>query len=354
MTTSEHGDVSRAAPGALAPPSDCAVCGSHGPSVAAETSVVTSNVRAFAHERFRLWRCRVCQSIHARDEVDLARYYAGYPFFELPLDWRLQAAYAAQLRRLEAAGLRRSDHLLDYGCGSGAFLRYLSSCGYRRAVGYDEYNPRFADASVLERRFDGVLSQDVLEHVPDPQALLDRFGRLVAPGGFIAIGTPDASAIDLGRAEHYRHTLHLPYHRHIFSRTALAASGERRGWRLERFYPTQYANTLVPFLNSRFYLFFMRTLDDTLDCLLEQPPRVGPCLARWPAALGWGLFGAYLAEETDVMAVFRTSTARASSLAAAGPTTWPSAVPMPSRRSRAAAPQDDRKNCRYVLPLPDH
>ena len=290
-----------------APGQTCAVCGSGGPDIALESTAVTSNVRAFAHEAFWLWRCRECQSIHARDEVDLTRYYARYPFFDLPLDWRMRAAYAEQRRRLEAAGLRRDDQILDYGCGSGAFIRYLQGEGYAHAVGFDEYNTRFADPTVLERRYDCVLSQDVLEHVPDPPALLDRFDRLATPGGLVAIGTPNASAIDLGRAELYRHTLHAPYHRHIFSRAALCRAGARRGWRLEQYYPTQYANTLVPFLNSRFYLFFMRTLDDTLDCLLEQPPRIGPCLGRWPAALVWGLCGAYHAEETDVMAVFRTA-----------------------------------------------
>lgn len=291
--------------------SHCVVCGARGASLASESVTVSSNVRAFESEHFWIWRCSACHSIHARDSVDLAHYYARYPFFELPLDWRMRAAYAEQRRRLESAGLRRGARILDYGCGSGAFVRYLRSSGYEHARGYDEYNARFADRSVLAERYDCVLSQDVLEHVPDPAALLQRFELLAAPGAIIAIGTPNASAIDLGHAERYRHTLHAPYHRHIFSRTALLEAGRRRGWSLEQYYPTQYANTLVPFLNSRFYLFFMRTLDDTLDCLLEQPPRLGPCLSRWPAALAWGLCGAYQAEETDVMAVFRTPSAPA-------------------------------------------
>jgi SAM-dependent methyltransferase len=287
-----------------AAPPICVVCAARGPAIVSETRAVTSNVRAFAEERFWVWRCAACRSIHARDDVDLGHYYARYPFFELPLDWRLRAAYGEQRRRLEAAGLRRGERILDYGCGSGAFVRYLRSCGYE-ADGYDSYNATFADCSLLGRRYGCVLSQDVLEHVADPGALLDTFTRLAAPGGLIAIGTPNASAIDLARADSYRHTLHAPYHRHIFSRAALVAAGERRGWALQHHYSTQYANTLTPFLNSRFYLFFMSTLDDTLDCLLEQPPRIGPCLARWPAALAWGLCGAYHAEETDGMAVFR-------------------------------------------------
>lgn len=259
----------------------------------------------FARERFWVWRCSLCGSIHAGQELELGPYYSAYPFFDVPLDWRMRAIYEEQLHRLEEAGLGWGDRILDYGCGSGAFVRYLASAGYRNVVGFDAYHPRYADASVLERSYDCVLSQDVLEHVADPQALLDAFQRLVRPRGLIAIGTPNAAAIDLTKAEVYKHALHTPYHRHIFSRSALLAAAARRRWSLARYCATQYANTLVPFLNSRFYLFFARSLDDTLDCLLEQPPQLQPCLARLPSALACGLCGYYSAEETDGMAIFR-------------------------------------------------
>jgi 2-polyprenyl-3-methyl-5-hydroxy-6-metoxy-1,4-benzoquinol methylase len=283
----------------------CVICGQSAESALTETCEVTSNVRAFTTERFRLWRCGGCRSIHARDEVDLAHYYSRYPFFDLPMDWRLRFAYKEQLRRLEAAGIKHHHRILDYGCGSGAFLRYLAECGYADAVGFDGYNPLFSHEDVLRAEYDCVLSQDVLEHVAEPQALLDRFHRLTKPGGLIAIGTPNASAIDLTRAEEYRHALHAPYHRHIFSKPALLAVGAPRGWSFVQYYATQYANTPVPVLNSPFYLFFMRTQDDTLDCLLEQPPQLGPVLAQLPAALFWGMCGSYRAEETDVMVIFR-------------------------------------------------
>ena len=144
----------------------------------------------------------------------------------------------------------------------------------------------------------------MLEHVPDPGAWLDEVGRLVEPGGVIAIGTPNAEAIHLDRQARHIHALHAPYHRHIFSKQALFSAGTRRGFRIERYYRTQYANTALPFLNSRFYLYYMRLCDNSLDCLMEQP-RPWPLLARLPLTLFWGLFGALFAEETDVMALFR-------------------------------------------------
>lgn len=281
----------------------CIVCG-HESSAEREERQVRSNVRAYAHESFWVWRCSECRSLHARDAVDLAHYYAGYPFFELPEDWRVRAIYSRQLGRLEAAGLRHGDSLLDYGCGSGAFLRHARRAGYSEAAGFDEYSQEFREPSVLERSYDCVLSQDVIEHVPDPHAHMDTLVSLTNPGGLIAIGTPNAEALDLSRAEEYRHALHLPYHRHILSKSALLGLGARRGLRLTRYLPTQYANTRIPFLNSPFYRFFMKRMDDSLDCLFD-PPQLGPLVSRLPQALYLGLVGSYFAEETDVMFLFR-------------------------------------------------
>jgi 2-polyprenyl-3-methyl-5-hydroxy-6-metoxy-1,4-benzoquinol methylase len=170
----------------------------------------------------------------------------------MPDDWRVHALHAEQLRRLEEVGLRRGQRVLDYGCGSGAFLRHLRQNGYDGAAGYDEYSGPFGDRSVLASRYACVLCQDVIEHVAHPLTLIDQLARHTEPGGIVAIGTPNAEAIDLRYPGEYRHALHLPFHRHILSRTALIHAAERRGLRLERYYPTQYANTRMPFLNSAF------------------------------------------------------------------------------------------------------
>src|SRR5260221_12715160 len=168
---------------------------------------VRSNVRAFRGETFAYSRCQHCGSIHAKDEVDLAHYYARYPFHDLAMDWRLRAMYARQVARLVKAGVGRSHRILDYGCGGGQLVRFLRSRGFESVCGYDEYSAEFGDPSVLADEYDCILSQDVVEHVAEPHALLAEFRRLTRRGAVIAVGTPDAAAIDLSRAEDFVHTI---------------------------------------------------------------------------------------------------------------------------------------------------
>ncbi|MFW6087278.1 MAG: class I SAM-dependent methyltransferase, partial [Myxococcota bacterium] len=268
-----------------------------------EQATVHCNLRRFRDERFAVWRCPRCRSIHARDEVDLDHYYAGYTFHTLELDWRLRAMYRSQLGRLRRAGLHRDHALLDYGCGGGIFLRYLRERGYEAARGFDAYDAHFADRTVLDRTYDVVLAQDVVEHVADPWELLRELDALTKPGGVIAVGTPNADAIDLRRADDFAHTLHEPYHRHIFSRQALLDAGRQMGWQLQRYYATMYINTLVPFVNHRFFMHYLRCFDDTLD-LVNEGIRTDSARLFLPDTLFHAFFGYFLAPRTDGMAVF--------------------------------------------------
>lgn len=282
--------------------SRCCYCGTD-PAPVEERAHVRSNVRAHRHERFEVWRCAGCRSIHASDAVDLDAYYRDYPFLRARRSWVTSYFHRRLWKRLTRAGAAARASVLDYGCGSGAFVETLAARGVD-AQGYDAYNPAFAGAGALGRTYDVVVSQDVIEHVDDPLALLDTFARLCRPGGLVAIGTPDAAALDLRRPEAFVHSLHAPFHRHIATRAALLAAGEARGWTPVRWYATSYINTPVPTLNVPYLLRYLRAGDDTVDVGFD-PPRVRLAMFT-PAALFDALFGALRCPPTDGMAIFRT------------------------------------------------
>lgn len=285
----------------------CNIC-DHVPSQDVERAHVRSNVRRFSDETFEVWRCPQCRSLHATDEVDLAHYYADYPFHKLgdaDADWMLRAMYNNLLSRLRKHGFDESQSLLDYGCGSGRFLKLLQGRGFSHLAGFDEYSDDYADRAVLSHRYDVVMSQDVLEHVESPREHVAALGALAKPGGLIVIGTPNADAIDLANPEPRVHTLHQPYHRHIVSAEALQKVGDEHGWELVRYYPTMYSNTRMPFVNTPFVTHYFQCFDNTVDLALE-PVKVSSWKLWSPQTLFYAFAGSYFAPESDVMAVFRT------------------------------------------------
>jgi 2-polyprenyl-3-methyl-5-hydroxy-6-metoxy-1,4-benzoquinol methylase len=277
-----------------------------------EQASVPSNVRKFKDETFCVWRCPACLSLHARDEVDLGHYYASYPFHNLgeqrDTDGLLQAMYRNQLRRLRAAGLRPEHKLLDYGCGGGAFVKFLRAAGYQNVSGFDEYSDTFGDRAVLEARYDVILTQDVLEHVAEPWDFLHTISGLLAPSGVVMIGTPNAEALDLQNIPTSVHALHQPYHRHILSKQQLLGLGDKLGWELLKYYPSMYSNTLLPFVNQRYLLHYFRAGDNTLD-IVTEPVRISNPKLYTPSSFFWGFFGYFFPPETDVAVVYRKTPA---------------------------------------------
>lgn len=111
------------------------------------------------------------------------------------------ASILAALRR-ELQGPKR---LLDVGSGPGFFLRAAREAGFivsgiepdanvvdrARAGGFDVRQGYFPDCLDAAERFDAIVFNDVLEHIPDAAAAVDAAARHLAPGGLLVLNCPD-------------------------------------------------------------------------------------------------------------------------------------------------------------------
>jgi len=93
-----------------------------------------------------------------------------------------------------------SGAALDVGCGLGDMLRYRPntvgvdvnrhSVDYCRSRGLEAYLIEDGRLPFAACSFDTVVLDNVLEHVPRPQALLDEIARVLKRRGTIVIGVP--------------------------------------------------------------------------------------------------------------------------------------------------------------------
>ena len=141
------------------------------------------------------------------------------------------AGYVEFLSRLAEplrARLTQGARGLDYGCGPAPVLAaMLTASGYPT----DSYDPFFmGDESVHDKAYDFVSCSEVIEHVHDPRAFLERLRSIVRGGGLIALMT-----------RFYGHDTPFPgwwYHRdptHVcfYNRETMNWIAESFGWGLE-------------------------------------------------------------------------------------------------------------------------
>jgi SAM-dependent methyltransferase len=147
-------------------------------------------------------------------------------------------ATLARLERHVAAG-----RLADLGCWVGflpaeAIARGWDPIGVEpsawaaaraRERGVEVLEAPLLDAPLPEGAFAAVTMGDVLEHLPDPAAALDRVHSLLRPGGVIWLALPDAGSA-LARVLGRRWWSVLPTHVHYFTRASLTRLLRARGF----------------------------------------------------------------------------------------------------------------------------
>lgn len=139
----------------------------------------------------------------------------------------------------ELLGDLSGKRFLDYGCGAGLFTVQAAKQGALEVVGVDAEDSVLATARFFANRegvgsrcafiqsatfpslprkrgFDVILLKDVIEHVPDDQALVETAAGYLSPGGIMVLSTQNLMSLN--------YLLEGTYHRKILGEK------EWRGW----------------------------------------------------------------------------------------------------------------------------
>lgn len=149
------------------------------------------------------------------------------------------------LRDARARLARLSDHIrpgqrvLDFGCGSGEFLKLARDEGCsvlgiepgdvfaryaREAHGVDVINAPWQAVDLPEGQFDLITSNHVVEHLRNPVEAIGAMARWLAPGGVLFLSVPNMRPSDRPAFERF-HFAHV----HGFVPETLQAAAAKHG-----------------------------------------------------------------------------------------------------------------------------
>jgi SAM-dependent methyltransferase len=255
-----------------------------------DLGTVRGNTERYINTQFRLWKCPQCLTIISIDPVDFHDIYSDYPLNKRKLDIFAQGTLGNLLRRLRRAGLKKTDTILDYGCGNGIFIDYLKQKGYSNVTGYDPYVPEFSQLPSTYAPFDFIVNNDTLEHCDDIHEMLQESLALLKVNGLLYLGTADSEPVDMANLEPHIMRLHQPFHRVILTEQGLHNLVDEYPVDIEQSYRRSYHDTLRPFSNYRFLDELNKAVGHDLDRAMN-PDETNRAFMRNPRLWFFALFG---------------------------------------------------------------
>lgn len=161
---------------------------------------------------------------------------------------------------------KEGKSLLDFGCGTGDFLkeaqkegwtvfgiepneqaRYIANRKTNNIVFNSEYISKFKKQS-----FDVITLWHVLEHLPNTKEQLSLFNKLLKPNGILIVAVPNYKSYDASYYKNYWAAFDVPRHLWHFSRTAINNLVSLENMKVIKTYPMFFDAFYVSLLSEKY------------------------------------------------------------------------------------------------------
>jgi len=140
------------------------------------------------------------------------------------------------------------ETMLDVGCGSGVSLIEAKALGatafgieadpnvkaIAAALGLNIHFGSLQDGPFPERRFDLIVMNQVIEHLPDPDLALQTLRERLTPGGRMILVFPNTASLWRRLSGSRWINWHIPYHLHHFDRKSFDRMARHCGLKIVR------------------------------------------------------------------------------------------------------------------------
>ena len=283
----------------------CGACGATGHTVCHHQRFVTPPGYPLPDE-YNVVVCRRCGFAYAdpvATQRDYDRFYCEWSKYDdsatatgsgvSPHDAARLAVTASDLARVLPS---RAATILDAGCATGGLLTALRDHGFTavagldpsrrcaaacRERGFEAYVGSIGSAPAHMPKFDCVVLSHVLEHVYDIPAFFEAARRLLTPGGYLYIETPDATR--------YADYIYAPFqefnteHINHFSAHTMENAARRFGFKAilaEQKLLETAEKTLYPAVFGLFQDQGGPNADQNVLCDQELPSQIGAYIRR--------------------------------------------------------------------------
>lgn len=252
----------------------CPVCSST--EISTEGNITDYSVTG---ESFPIFKCAACELIFTQtvpDPAYIGKYYASQDYishsdthegFINKMYHRVRKLTLETKRKIITDFVhKQSGMLLDYGCGTGAFLNEMRTYGWTvtglepdegaRKKAKELYElivtPETDLAVQKDKYFDAITLWHVLEHVYDLHGTIKHLTRISKPGGKIFIAVPNYKSRDAEIYKEFWAAWDVPRHLYHFSPKSIETLMEAHGFKVVDTLPMWFDSFYVSMLSEKY------------------------------------------------------------------------------------------------------
>lgn len=198
-----------------------------------------------------LWKAYVTYHTHTRKsgpwfaKATLSLAHRFLRLFLMPLWLSSGLKREADYQRFMTLASEPHGKLLDVGCGGGRFLNRMKKRGWQvEGTDFDEQAARkvstrygittyvgdLAKCALPANSFDAITMSQTIEHLYDPLATLTECLRILKPGGWLIMTTPNVLSLGAVEFGAFWRGWEAPRHLHLFSADSLRRLTQRAGF----------------------------------------------------------------------------------------------------------------------------